>query len=220
MKLPSLLAFAALAALTGPLLADDGSVDLQNFTTLSGRHYAGCQVLKVYPDGVTFHHSRGMAKVLFVDMKPELRAQFGYNADKAVAYQHKMHEDYLHARAVQARRNWREAEVTYLHEGGFAMPFGEYYPGVPWYGGYNDFGYMNGVGYGNSGFRFYNPRSSGLIDSRGRFVNENHGAVTVPTDGRIQHTVQPVVGHGYFSTSTGPAWTAPRARPGRVTVRK
>lgn len=56
-------------------------------STLAGKVYRHCQILKVEPDGVSFIHSKGAAKVLFMDMPKEWRGKLGYNPAKAEAYE-------------------------------------------------------------------------------------------------------------------------------------
>ena len=59
----------------------------REITTVSGRSYQQCQVIKVTPDGVTFRHSHGIAKVLFSDMTENAQKAFGYDEGKEKAFQ-------------------------------------------------------------------------------------------------------------------------------------
>ena len=74
------LTFFALATLVSIAQAKD-------ITTVSGRSYQQCQVIKVTPDGVTFRHSHGIAKVLFADMTETAQQAFGYDEGKEKAFQ-------------------------------------------------------------------------------------------------------------------------------------
>lgn len=51
----------------------------KKFSTINGKEYRGCKVLKVDPDGVTFRHDKGMAKIGFKDMPFHLRDRYFYN---------------------------------------------------------------------------------------------------------------------------------------------
>ena len=81
----SILQIALALSLTTAALADDGT--LGAISTTNGRHYSSCRIINTEPDGVTFRHSRGIAKVLYLQMAGDLRDQLGYDADKAAKYQ-------------------------------------------------------------------------------------------------------------------------------------
>ena len=55
-------------------------------TTTYGQTYTGCVLSRVLPDGISFTHSTGVAKVLFSELDPSFAAKFGY--DKASARQY------------------------------------------------------------------------------------------------------------------------------------
>ncbi len=110
MRFPQILAVAALLLLPSPALRADQGEDLA-IQTVSGRVYRHCQVVRVYPDGVAFRHSDGMAKVLFTDMTAEWRQHFGYDAAKVEAYERKVHEDRAKAREVSAARATEAAKA-------------------------------------------------------------------------------------------------------------
>ena len=118
MRLPRILALALLLAVTSHLRADEG--EALDIKTTSGKTYSHCQVVRVYPDGVAFRHSKGMAKVLFTDMTTEWRQHFGYDAAKVEAYDRKVSEDRAKAREVSAAKNaevqkaWAQAYVQAL----------------------------------------------------------------------------------------------------------
>ena len=63
---------------------------IAKITTLTGKTYRQCQIVRVHPDGVSFHHADGAAKVLFTDLSKEWRARLGYDADKAAANQQEL----------------------------------------------------------------------------------------------------------------------------------
>ena len=56
-------------------------------TTISGQTYTECVLSRVTPDGISFTHSMGVAKVPFTDLDPALAAQFGYDPVAAKKYE-------------------------------------------------------------------------------------------------------------------------------------
>lgn len=58
-----------------------------NLTTTSGKTFEAVTVKRVDPDGLLILHKDGAAKVLFTDLPDEIRAKFGYDAQKAQAFQ-------------------------------------------------------------------------------------------------------------------------------------
>ncbi|HRJ10475.1 MAG TPA: hypothetical protein PLP58_17980, partial [Prosthecobacter sp.] len=78
-------------------------------TTLTGKTYRGCEIVRVHPDGVSFTHATGAAKVLFEDLPAEWRARLGYDPVKAEAWKREQEEK--RKLAEEARRK-REAELS------------------------------------------------------------------------------------------------------------
>lgn len=76
--------YTLLFALTLSLTASAGAADL---TTVQGRSYQNCKILKVSPDGVTFRHTKGVARILFSDMTTASQKEFGYDPDKERAFE-------------------------------------------------------------------------------------------------------------------------------------
>ena len=149
MRLSRIFALTLLFSLSGVVRADEG--EALAITTVGGKSYDRCQVVRVYPDGVAFRHSRGMAKVLFTDLTPEWRQHFGYDAAKVEAYEHKVQEDRAKAReasvarAVEIQKAWAEAYVRALEIEALAAAQN------PSQGmGYGGYGFLN-VGLGNEG---------------------------------------------------------------------
>ncbi|HYF36793.1 MAG TPA: hypothetical protein VD994_15970 [Prosthecobacter sp.] len=60
---------------------------IDKITTLTGKTYHRCEVVRVHPDGVSFTHSNGAAKVLFVDLPESWRKRLGYSPAKAAAHE-------------------------------------------------------------------------------------------------------------------------------------
>lgn len=55
--------------------------------TLQGRVYHDCHIVRVHPDGVSFRHDTGAAKILFTDLPEKWQRKFGYDPAKAEAYE-------------------------------------------------------------------------------------------------------------------------------------
>ncbi len=97
------LVFLTLALLTGAHAAPVGRI-----TTLSGKTFSKCNISRVQPDGVTFTHANGAAKILFTDLSDDWRGKLGYSPRKAAAYK----QDLAEKRAAEAAaRRKREAEL-------------------------------------------------------------------------------------------------------------
>ncbi len=60
---------------------------LGTIVTKDGQTYKNCQLLKVYPDGITFNHDDGITKVLFPQLPPALQKRFGYDPQAQSALQ-------------------------------------------------------------------------------------------------------------------------------------
>lgn len=99
-----LCSILALAACTAAL-ADDGT--LGAITTTSGRTYHNCRILQTEPDGVTFRHSRGIAKLLYLQMSEDLRNHLGYDPKKAAKYE---------ADIVAKREKQKKAQIARLQQ--------------------------------------------------------------------------------------------------------
>jgi len=56
-------------------------------TTIYGKTYTGCVLSKVTPDGISFTHSMGVAKVPYTDLDPTFAAAFGYDPVAAKRYE-------------------------------------------------------------------------------------------------------------------------------------
>jgi hypothetical protein len=98
MKYSSLLTLAALAAFTAAAAAD-------TITTLRGKTFRDCKIAQVHPDGISFTHRSGAAKILFTDLPASLRSKYGYDRKKADAYAKKI---------VEARKEREKRTQKYL----------------------------------------------------------------------------------------------------------
>jgi hypothetical protein len=57
-----------------------------DITTPSGQTYKNCKVTRVEPDGVTCLHSKGIVKLRYTELPPEMRSQYDYDATNAQVY--------------------------------------------------------------------------------------------------------------------------------------
>ncbi|SKA96953.1 hypothetical protein SAMN02745166_02504 [Prosthecobacter debontii] len=96
MKASTCTSFALILLMAASLQA----APLEEITTLTGKTYRQCEIVKVYPDGVSFTHADGAAKVLFTDLSQEWRERLGYDPAKAAAYE-----------LEQAERREKQAEA-------------------------------------------------------------------------------------------------------------
>jgi hypothetical protein len=55
-------------------------------TTLSGHSYTGCQFTQAWPDGISFTHSLGTARVAFTDLDPTFAQYFHYDPMASQSY--------------------------------------------------------------------------------------------------------------------------------------
>lgn len=83
-------------------------------TTLTGKTYRQCHIVKVHPDGVSFRHADGAAKVLFTDLSQDWRDRLGYSPAKAAAYRKEQADKLAAEKAARARQE--EARFAALAE--------------------------------------------------------------------------------------------------------
>jgi len=95
---PFLFVFLAAASLN--------AAPIEKISTLTGKTYRQCEIVKVHPDGVSFTHANGAAKVLFTDLSQEWRTRLGYGPAKAEAYQRE--QEVLRQEQAEARRKQQE----------------------------------------------------------------------------------------------------------------
>lgn len=104
MKRTPVLATLLLATLAVSATAD-------TITTARGRVYTGAKIKQVDPDGISFTHSDGAAKILFTDLPASMREKYGYDPKKASAYAKKITEQRKEAAKRREEYLRREAEV-------------------------------------------------------------------------------------------------------------
>lgn len=105
MKTFSLVIITIHLGLTLATMADEPTT----IETAQGKIYQRCKILKHEPDGVSFTHSKGVAKVLFSDLSETMRNALGYDAGKAAAYEKAQVE--ARKEAAQAKRE-RETKLA------------------------------------------------------------------------------------------------------------
>lgn len=108
MKLHSLLTFSAVLLLSTPTLLRAEVVDL---TTVSGKTYRQCRIIKIETDGVMFRHASGAGKVLFKDMTKNWRDHFGFDPVKARAQEEKVATERKKAREIALQRAHEAAKA-------------------------------------------------------------------------------------------------------------
>src|SRR5205823_1734429 len=58
-----------------------------DLTTLDGKTYRDCRVSRVYPDSVCVLWPEGGARIKFVNLPESVRAKYGYDEQKAAAFE-------------------------------------------------------------------------------------------------------------------------------------
>jgi len=56
-------------------------------TTRNGKSFYDCKIMRVQPDGVSFTHRDGAAKIAFKDLPANMRQEFRYDPQQEAAYQ-------------------------------------------------------------------------------------------------------------------------------------
>ncbi|MCB1279492.1 hypothetical protein [Prosthecobacter sp.] len=85
--------------------------ELTTIETAQGKVYQQCKILKRDPDGVSFTHSKGTAKVLFTDLSESQRNILGYDAQKADAYEKERADARKEAEEARRARETKIAEA-------------------------------------------------------------------------------------------------------------
>jgi hypothetical protein len=81
------LLFACLFGVSAALPGTAAVQHLDEIQTLQGRTYRNCQIKQVQPDGVSFIHSKGAAKILFADLSEPLKKKLGFNEERLAQYE-------------------------------------------------------------------------------------------------------------------------------------
>jgi hypothetical protein len=75
------------ALLLSVLPASAAPKNYGTITTRGGKSFYECQVMRIYPDGVTFAHRNGAAKIPFSELPANLRSEFRYDPKAETEYQ-------------------------------------------------------------------------------------------------------------------------------------
>ncbi len=78
---------------------------ITEITTLRGQTFRRCEIVRIYPDGVSFTHAKGAAKILFTDLSASWRSRLGYDPAKAAAYQIEINARRKQIAAARARQD-------------------------------------------------------------------------------------------------------------------
>lgn len=87
------------------------AADPTTIETVRGKVYRQCRILKHEPDGVSFAHSQGVAKVLFAEIREPLRTELGYDVKKADAFERERVEARKAAETARRERETKLAEA-------------------------------------------------------------------------------------------------------------
>jgi type II secretory pathway pseudopilin PulG len=79
-------------------------------TNLEGRVFSNATVIRVEPDGINIRHSGGITKMFFWELSTELQEQYGYDPQKAAAYNRQA------AQAQEAYRKRLQSQPTELEQ--------------------------------------------------------------------------------------------------------
>ena len=119
--LPMLLSSAAFGAeqTNAPAPATVSTNARPDITTRSGVTYLRCKVTRVDPNGINVFHSKGIAKIPFTDLPDQYQEKYGYDPERAAAYQEAVQEKRAAAAAAR-NRNALEAQAQESREAGFS----------------------------------------------------------------------------------------------------
>ncbi|MCO5045345.1 MAG: hypothetical protein M9935_08740 [Kiritimatiellae bacterium] len=90
--------------------AAPGKSEPLTITTRKGTTYENCRLLRVEPDGISYAHSRGIAKLLFSELPPEFAKRYGYNPQAARDYSEAVQENQARFRQYQEDARQRDLE--------------------------------------------------------------------------------------------------------------
>lgn len=186
---------------------------MANIQTLQGRSYKQCKIVQRDPEGVTFTHQKGTARLLFSELPESTRYQLGYSpkaaADleksRAQARQEKAAAQRLNQqRAEELRQAARVAELKRLSQQPiiiypqFGQPFAGPVPAV----GFASTGY--GYGQPRPWKRWqYHPHIRGWDGVGIANIGAGSGGVYVPQSGGFVFTGLPQVHYsptlGYYN---------------------
>jgi hypothetical protein len=86
-NMPATNAPSTIAPSTNAVNGESPTTIPSTIVTISGKTYTDCVLSRATPDGISFMHSLGVAKVPFSDLDPALAAKFGYDPAAAQKYE-------------------------------------------------------------------------------------------------------------------------------------
>jgi hypothetical protein len=95
-----------------PALADD-------FKTINGKEYKNVKISRVEPDGIVITFSRGVVKIPFSELSPEIQKKYGYDPQAAAAYAAEENAK-QGAVAQQGNADDRQSDAGSMHSGDLA----------------------------------------------------------------------------------------------------
>ncbi len=125
--------------------------------TAQGKVYERCKIVKRDPDGISFSHSKGVAKVLYSDLSESMRNALGYDAVKADAYEKEQAQARKEAAQAKRERDTKLAEAMIAAQARYAsqqpvvylqQPNGNYMRSLAPVLGLGQIGNGNNFGYG------------------------------------------------------------------------
>ena len=99
-----------LALLLAVLPAFAAPKNYGTITTRNGKSFYDCNIVRVHPDGVSFTHRDGAAKIAFKDLPASMRQEFRYNPQAAAQYQR------AQAAVRKAEQQRRQQQETVMQE--------------------------------------------------------------------------------------------------------
>lgn len=162
------------------------ALDPTTIETTQGKTFQQCKILKRDPDGVSFSHSKGMAKVLYSDLSSSMRNSLGYDAVKADAYEKEHAEARKEAAQAKRERETKLAEAMIAAQAQYGaqqpvvymqQPNGSYMRSLAPVLGLGQIGVGNNAGMGRHG---YGSHSSGWSNPGISKIVPGTGGVYVP----------------------------------------
>ncbi|MFN0077066.1 MAG: hypothetical protein ACKVY0_11385 [Prosthecobacter sp.] len=173
------------------------ALEATTIETAQGKTYQKCRIMKRDPDGVSFMHSKGAAKVLFTDLTEPMRSALGYDAMKAHAYEKERADARKEAEQARRDRETKLAAAMIAAQARYAaqqpmvlmqQPYGGFTGLAPVLG-------LGGIGYPSS-FHHYGHgarQSRGWSNTGIASIGAGTGGIYVPQSGGLVFTGFPGV---------------------------
>lgn len=203
------------------LTAAARALEATTIETAQGKTYQQCRIMKREPDGVSFTHSKGVAKVLFTDLTETMRMALGYDAQKADAYEKARADARKEAEQARRERETKLAEAMIAAQARYAAQRPLIMMQQPYGGGYLSglapvLG-LGGIGFPasfNNGFHAHGFRQSrGWTNTGIASIGAGTGGIYVPQSGGLVFTGFPGVQHSPTLGYTNSHFNNPVASP-------